>query len=87
MIKIFNGNRRWKATELDASDVAIIVSAIENCKVTNEKFIGDLGDIIRHNIKNATELDLVLMTKGAWYMRNFKHSKDIYSTIHAEAVS
>ena len=87
LIKIFNGNRRWQATELDQSDVAIIASSIESCSIANEKFIGDLGDIIRHTIKQASELDLVLLTKGAYYMRSFKHSKDIYSVVHAEATS
>jgi len=51
LIKIFNGNRRWKATELESSDVSIIASSIESCSIANEKFIGDLGDIIRHTIK------------------------------------
>jgi len=87
LIKIFNGNRRWKAIEFEASDCAIIASVLSACQVGNEKFVADLGDIIKHTLKGATELDLVLLTKGAFYMRDFRHTKDLYAQVHAECTS
>jgi hypothetical protein len=59
---------------------------LESVRVENEKFIGDLGDVARHTLKDASEIDLVLLTKGAFYMRKFKHTKDIYSLVHAECM-
>ena len=86
LIKIFNGNMRWKATELDSTDCSLICSVLEPLKVENEKFIADLGDIVRHTISKSSEIDLVLMCKGTFYMRNFKHTKDLYSIVHAESM-
>ena len=77
--KIFNGNRRWKAIEFEAADCALIASVLSATQVGNEKFVADLGDIIKHTLKQATELDLVLLTKGAYFMRDFRHTKDLYA--------
>jgi hypothetical protein len=77
---------RWKPTELDATDVSLICSVLESVRVENEKFIGDLGDVVRHNLDNASEVDLVLLTKGTFYMRDFKHTKDLYAMVHAECM-
>lgn len=87
LIKIFNGNMRWQATELNIQDASIISSGIHLIRVSNEKFLADLGDIIRENLKKATTNDLVLLTKGAFYMRKFKHTSDLYSLVHAACIS
>lgn len=79
LIKIFNGNARWKATEMNAGEVAIISSGLAMSKVENEKFIADLADVMRNTIKDAGNMDLILLAKGAFYMRSFPHSKDVYS--------
>ena len=68
-------------------EVSIICSGLALVRVENQKFIADVGDIIRHTLKDATGMDLILLTKGALYMRNFKFTKDIYSEVHAQALS
>ena len=30
-------------------------------------------------------MDLILLVKGAFYLRDFKHTKDVYATVHARA--
>ena len=32
-------------------------------------------------------MDLVLLAKSSFYLREFKHSKDIYGEVHARAMS
>ena len=71
LVKIFNKNDRWQATQMNIQEAAVVSSGLALVKVENKKFIGDLGDIIKHNIQDATGMDLILLTKGAFYMRNF----------------
>ena len=64
---------------MNISEVSSICSGLALVRVEKQKFIADVGDIIRHNLKDATGVDLILLTKGALYMRKFKYTKDIYS--------
>ena len=68
-IKIFNGNERWQATEMNIGEVSLISSGLSVLKIENEKFIGDLADITRQTLKDASNMDLILLTKGTFYMR------------------
>ena len=72
---------------MNAQEVSVVCSGLALVRVENQKFIADIGDIIRHTIKDASGMDLILLTKGAFYMRNFKYTKDIYSVVHAQAMS
>ena len=56
-------------------------------RVENLKFVSDIGDVIKHNILQATPTDLIFLIKGAHYLRNFKHTTDVYSQVHARALS
>lgn len=86
LIKVFNGNKRWSATEINVSEAANISVAVASLKMENEKFIADVADIIKANIKEASNLDLVNLTKSSFYMRKFETTRDLYSHIHAECV-
>lgn len=86
-MKIFNGNVRWQATEMNISEAALISSGLSIIRVENEKFIADLSDVIKHTIKHATNMDLILLTKGSFYMRKFPHSQELYSIVHAACLS
>ena len=72
---------------MNIAEASIITSGLALVRVENQSFIADVGDIIRHTIKEASGMDLILLTKGAFYMRNFKHTKDIYSLVHAQAMT
>jgi len=91
LIKLFNGNKRWKNTELNISEAANISVAIASLKLEGqgpiERFTADIGDIIRANIKNATTHDLVNLAKTTFFMRKFAHTKDLYSHVHAECLT
>ena len=91
LIKVFNGNKRWKATEINVSEAATVSIAIASLRLEGsgpiERFIADIGDVIRANLKDATNQDLVNLSKSTHYMRKFDHTKDIYSHIHAECVT
>lgn len=87
LIKVFNGNKRWKNTDLTVSEASNIAIAIASLRLEQEHFIADVGDIIRANLKNATNTDLVNLAKSTYYFRNFHHTRDLYSQIHAECVS
>lgn len=87
LVKVFNGNKRWKATDLNISEAANISVAIATLRLESENFIADVGDIIRANIKEAENQDLINLAKSTHYMRNFKFTKDLYSHVHAELVS
>eukprot|EP00347_Sterkiella_histriomuscorum_P024337 403331476 len=87
LIKIFNSNKRWRNTDVNIHEAANVSIAIASLKLQNDNFIADVGDIIRHNIKEASAIDLINLAKSSYYMREFKHTKDIYSTVHAESVS
>ena len=87
LVKLFNGNPRWKPTEMNITEAAVISSGLALVRVQNEKFIADIGDVIKHNISEAGPLDLIFLTKGAFYMRDFKHTADVYSVVHARALS
>lgn len=71
LIKIFNGNGRWNATEMNIHEASIISSGLALLSIKSEKFVADLGDIIKKNLKEATAQDLILLTKASFYMRNF----------------
>jgi len=53
LIKIFNGNKRWHNTEINISEATNIAIAIASLKLEKDKFIADVGDIIKANIKEA----------------------------------
>ena len=72
---------------MNVAEASVVCSGLALVREQNEKFIADLGDIIRHNLKHATGIDLILLTKGAFYMRKFKHTSDLYTLVHAEAMS
>ena len=71
LIKVFNVCKRWKQTDLTIHDAAAIASGLSMLKIGNEKFIADIGDIIRAKIKDAEGQDLILLTRGSFYMRDF----------------
>jgi len=71
LMKIFNSNPLWKATELTIHDAAAISSGLSLLKIGSEKFIADIGDIIRARINDAEGQDLILLTRGSFYMREF----------------
>jgi len=54
---------------MNAGEVAIISSGLAMSRVENEHFVADLADIIRNTVKDASNMDLILLTKGAFYMR------------------
>ena len=87
LIKIFNGNDRWSATEMNISEAAMIASGLAIVRVENERFIADLADIIRQHLRDGSGMDLILLTKGAFYMRKFEHANDIYAKVHAQCMS
>jgi len=87
LIKLFNQNPRWNATEINLQEAANISVAIAVLKVQNDKFIGDVGDVIRMRInEQADPEDLPNLAKSSFYMRNFNYSKDLYSQVHATAM-
>jgi hypothetical protein len=87
LIKIFNGNERWNPTELNLKEASNIAVSVAILKLGNEKFIGDVSDVIRMLITSECEAsDLPNLAKATFYMKNFKHSRDIYSHVHAAAV-
>ncbi len=87
LIKIFNNNEKWKNTDINISEATNIAIAIASLKIVKENFIADVGDIIKANLKEANEVELVNLAKATFYMRDFKHTKDVYSHLHAECVA
>ena len=87
MIKLFNSNRRWKNIDLNISEAANISIAIATLKLKSENFVADIGDIVKANIKDANNYELINLAKSSHYFREFKHTKDLYSIVHAECVS
>jgi len=87
LIKLFNSNRRWKNIDLNISEAANISIAIATLKLKSENFIADIGDIVKANIKDANNYELINLAKSSHYFREFKHTKDLYSIVHAECVS
>lgn len=87
LIKLFNSNRRWKNTDLNISEAANISIAIATLKLQSDNFIADIGDIIKANIKEANNYELINLAKSSHYFRDFKHTKELYSIVHAECVS
>lgn len=79
LVKLFNNNPRWKPTEMNIQEAGVISSGLALVRVQNLKFISDIGDIIKHNITQASPMDLIFLTKGAFYMRDFKHTQDVYT--------
>ena len=79
LIKLFNSNPRWNPTEVNLKEAANISVAIAVLKLNSEKFIGDIGDIIRMKLDDAEPEDLMNLVKSSNYMRNYKYSKDIYN--------
>lgn len=71
LIKVFNGNKRWKATDINISEAANISIAIASLKLDNEKFIADIADIIRANLKDAHNIDIINLAKSSFYFRAF----------------
>ena len=91
LIKVFNGNKRWRATDINASEASNISVAIASLKLKGagpiERFIADVGDIIRVTIKDASNNDLYNLAKSTHYLRNFEHTRDLYSVVHAECLT
>lgn len=72
---------------MNITEAAVISNGLALVRVENLKFVSDIGDIIKHNIAQADPMDLIFLTKGAFFMRNFKHTRDVYSTVHAQAMT
>lgn len=53
LVKIFNGNQRWKPTEVNIKEAGIISSGFAFINMQNLKFASDISDIVRHKIKDA----------------------------------
>lgn len=68
---------------MNIGEASLISSGLAVIKVENEKFIADLADVIRETIKDASNMDLILLTKGSFYMRKFTHTTDLYAKVHA----
>ncbi len=56
---------------MNITEAAIISSGLALVRVQNLKFVSDIGDIIKHNIGDASPMDLIFLVKGAFYMRDF----------------
>jgi hypothetical protein len=91
LIKVFNGNKRWRATDLNVHEATTVSIAIASLKLSGqgpiERFAADIGDIIRANIKEASNEDLINLSKSTFYLRKFEHTRDLYSHVHAECVT
>jgi hypothetical protein len=91
LVKVFNGNKRWKATDMNVAEAATISIAIASLKLEGagpmDRFIADIGDVIRANLKDASGMDLVNLAKATFYMRKFEHTRDLYSHVHAECTT
>jgi len=85
LIKVFNSNPRWQPTEMNLQEAANVSVAVAVLKLNGEKFIGDLGDIIRMKLAEAEASDLPNLVKSSFYMRDYKYSRDVYSQVHARA--
>jgi len=88
LIKMFNDNPRWHMIDIDIFEAVNISVGIAVLKIKNEKFIGDVGDLIRVRLQDGKyEVeDLPNLAKSTKYMREFKYSKDLYVVVHAEAL-
>ncbi len=71
---------------MNIGEAALISSGLAVIRVENEKFIADLTDVVRHTIKDASNMDLILLAKGSFHMRKHKHSADLYSMVHAHCM-
>lgn len=87
LVKLFNNNPRWKPQEMNITEAAVVSSGLALVRIQNLKFVSDVGDIIKHNIADAGPLDLIFLARGAFYMRDFKHTKDVYPQVHARALT
>ncbi|CDW83553.1 UNKNOWN [Stylonychia lemnae] len=87
LIKIFNSNRRWQNTDLNITEAANISIAIASLKLQSDNFIADIADIIKANIKEANNYELINLAKSSHYFREFKHTKELYGIVHAECVT
>lgn len=91
LIKVFNGNRRWKATDLNITEASMISIAIASLKLQGsgpiERFIADIGDVIRANLKQGQNDELINLAKATFYLRKFEHTRDLYAHVHAECVT
>ena len=87
LVKLFNSNPRWRPQEMNITEAAVISNGLALVRVENLKFVSDIGDIIKHNISQADPMDLIFLTKGAFYLRNFKHTRDVYAVVHAQAMT
>lgn len=71
LIKIFNSNKRWTARDMNIHEAANVSVAVASLKLETEKFIADLADIVKANIKDATNNDMINLAKTSFYMRKF----------------
>ena len=72
---------------MNITEAAVISSGLALIRVENLKFVSDIGDVIKHNIMEAGPTDLIFLVKGAFYLKNFKHTTDVYHKVHARALS
>ena len=72
---------------MNITEAAVISSGLALVRIENLKFVSDIGDIITHNITKAGAMDLIFLVKGAFYLRNFKHTTEVYPTVHARALT
>lgn len=96
LVKVFNGNKRWRATDMNISEAATVAIALASLKMQTaggpggpvDRFSADIGDIIRANLKEASGTDLINLAKSTHYMRQVSEpNKDLYSHVHAECIS
>jgi hypothetical protein len=71
---------------MNINEAALISSGLALIKVENEKFVADLADVVRHNIKKAEPGELCLLTVGAFYMRKFHYCQDLYALVHSHCM-
>lgn len=72
---------------MNIGEASLICSGLAVIRVENEKFVADLADVIKVTLEHASNMDLILLTKGSFYMRKFKHSHDLYARIHAACMT
>lgn len=56
---------------MNCGEAALICSGLSVVRVENEKFVNDLADVIKATLEHASNMDLILLTKGSFYMRKF----------------
>ena len=77
----------WRKEELTIHDASAIASGICMLKISDETFIADIANLIRQKINLAVGKDLILLTRGAFYMKDYEQAKDVYELVHNRCCS